>query len=214
MAHYMVYWPQDRVAELKKANDEGPIKVVLGSIHSRMPTIVSIKVGDVVFPVTLMKKKLYVMARLPVTHREPAFDYCLRELGATHGALIPKGIAIECRHNEVPYYWTWDCKRYDHLEDVPEGIQIVSWSEQVEKPHQAHQEPFNCCSQWAVWGEDGSAIEPRPLPDEMIPLLRFGYPKSEEKPLRLDKNGNVLSMSLTSTRRMAEETAIIFDKLF
>ena len=59
MAHYMVYWPQDQVEALKKAGDKGPIKVVLGSIHSRMPTIASVKVGDVVFPVTLMKKKLY-----------------------------------------------------------------------------------------------------------------------------------------------------------
>ena len=64
MAHYIVYWPQDRVEELKKTGDKGPIKVILGSIHSRMPTIASIKAGDIVFPVTLMKKKLYVMARL------------------------------------------------------------------------------------------------------------------------------------------------------
>ena len=74
--------------ELKKAGDKGPIKVVFGSIHSRMSSIVSVKVGDVVFPVTLMKKKLYVMARLPVTHRECAFDYCMRELGREHGYLI------------------------------------------------------------------------------------------------------------------------------
>ena len=46
MAHYIVYWPQDWVQELKKAGDTGPIKVVFGSIHSRMPSIVSIKVGD------------------------------------------------------------------------------------------------------------------------------------------------------------------------
>ena len=37
MAYYIVYWPQDRVEELKKAGDTGPIKVVYGSIHSRMP---------------------------------------------------------------------------------------------------------------------------------------------------------------------------------
>ena len=62
MAPYIIYWPQDWVQELKKAGDKGPIKVVLGSIPSRMPSIVSVKVGDVVFPVTLIKKKLYVMA--------------------------------------------------------------------------------------------------------------------------------------------------------
>jgi len=214
MAHYMVYWPQDHVEKLKKAGDKGPIKVVLGSIHSRMPTIVSIKVGDVVFPVTLMKKKLYVMARLPVTHRERAFDYCLREMGRSYGALIPKGSAVECQMNGETYYWTWDCKHYNSLEALPEGIRVVPLSEQAAKPHQAHQEPFNCCSQWAVWGEGGSSIEPRPMPDEVIPLLRFGYPKSKEKALRLDKNGNLLSMSLTATRRMSEDTAKIFDALF
>lgn len=214
MAHYMVYWPQDQVEALKKAGDKGPIKVVLGSIHSRMPTIASVKVGDVVFPVTLMKKKLYAMARLPVTHRECAFDYCMRELGRQYGALIPKGIVLESGGGENTYYWSWDCKHYNNLADVPEGTCVIPLSEQVEKPHQLHQEPFNCCSQWAVWGEGGSSIAPRPLPEEVIPNLRFGYPKSKEKALRLDKNGNVLSMSLTATRRMSEETAQIFENLF
>ena len=207
MAHYIVYWPQDWVETLKKAGDTGPIQVVYGSIHSRMPTIASIKVGDVVFPVTLMKKKLYAMARLPVTHRERAFDYCIRELGGEYGALTPEGIAVEWSEN----FFVTAGADYRCIEDVPEGVQIVR---QVEKPHQKHQEPFNCCSQWAVWGEEGSSIEPRPLPDAVIPNLRFGYPKSKEKALKLDKNGNLLSMSLTATRRMSEETAKIFDALF
>ncbi len=192
---------------MKKAGDKGPIKVVFGSLHARMPTIVSVKVGDVVFPVTLMKKKLYVMARLPVTHRERAFDYCMRELGCEHGALTPEGIAVEWPGG----FYAMAGKDYSCIEDVPEGVQIVR---QAEKPHAKHQEPFNCCSQWAVWGEEGSSIAPRPLPDEVIPHLRFGYPKSKEKALRLDKNGAVLSMSLTATRRMSEETAKIFDGLF
>ena len=95
MAGYMVCWPQDRWKEIKKAEDTGPIKVVYGSIHSRMPTIASIQVGDVVFPVTQMNKHLYVMARLPVARRERAFNYCMRELGTQHSALIPEGIVLE-----------------------------------------------------------------------------------------------------------------------
>jgi len=208
MAHYIVYWPQDWVQELKKAEDMGPIKVVFGSIHSRMPSIVSIKVGDVVFPVTLIKKKLYVMARLPVTHRARAFDYCMRELGSQHGALIPEGIVVK---QTETFYWSWDCKSYNCAEGVPEGLQVVT---QEEKPHLEHQNPFNCCSQWAVWGEDGSSIEPRQLPDEVLPDLRFGYPKSKEKPLKFTPNGSVLSSSLTATRRMSEETLEIFEDLF
>ena len=220
MAHYIVYWPQDWVQELKKAGDQGPIQVVLGSIHSRMPTIVSVKVGDVIYPVTLIKKKLCVMARLPVTHKERAFDYCMWELGTQHSALAPEGVALEheVRGKGIRYY-AWDGEEekfryFNRLEDVPAGLRIIPLTEQVEKPHLKHQEPFNCCSEWAAWGEDGSSIEPRLMPDEAIPLLRFGYPKSKEKPLRLDKNGNVLSMSLAATRRISEETVPFFEQLF
>ena len=208
MAGYMVCWPQDRWKEIKKAGDAGPIKVVYGSIHARMPTIASVKVGDVVFPVTYMQKHLYVLARLPVTHRERAFDYCMRELGSQHGALIPEGTVVK---QTETFYWSWDCKSYNCAEAVPEGLQVVT---QEEKPHLEHQNPFNCCSQWAVWGEEGSSIEPRQLPDQVLPELRFGYPKSKEKPLKFTPNGSVLSSSLTATRRMSEETLEIFEDLF
>lgn len=215
MAGYMVCWPQDRWKEIQKAGDVGPIKVVYGSIHARMPSIASIQVGDVVFPVTQMSKHLYVLARLPVTHRERAYDYCMRELGARHSALIPEGVVEESRdcRGEI-YYWSWDCKSYNCLDAVPEGMQVIPLSEQVEKPHLEHQNPFNCCSQWAVWGEEGSSIQPRQLPDEILPELRFGCPKSKEKALKFTPKGSVLSGSLAATRRMNEETFAIFEGLF
>ncbi len=211
MPGYIVYWPQDRVKELERAGDTGPIKVVLGSIHSRMPTIASVREGDVVFPVTLIKKQLFVMARLPVEHREPAFEYCMRELGLQHGALIPEGVALE---NRGGHYWGAHVKPYSSRKDIPEGFRIIPLSEQVEKPHLKHQEPFNCCSQWAAWGEHGSSIQPRPVPPELVPGLRFGYPKSKEKALRFDKNGGILAMSLQSTRRLSPETLEIFEAVF
>ena len=45
MAAYMTYWPGEQIRALKKAGDTGPIKVVLGSIHSKMPSIESVQVG-------------------------------------------------------------------------------------------------------------------------------------------------------------------------
>lgn len=184
MPGYMVYWPQDHLEEIQKAKDEGPIKVVFGSIHSRMPSIASVKEGDVVFPVTMMNKHLYVMARLPVEHREAAYDYLVRELGNQCSALVPDGIDWEL------YYHT------------------------PLKPYLEHQRPFNCCSKWAVWGEGGSSIKPRPLPDELLNELRFGYPKNKEKGLRFDKNGNVITSCLCVTRRLTLETLEIFEALF
>ena len=153
------------------------------------------------------------MARLPVTHRERAFDYTMRELGTQHSALIPEGIVMEHQINGRTTYWSWDCISYKSLADVPEGVRVIWSSEQVEKPHLEHQNPFNCCSQWAVSGEEGSSIEPRQLPDEVLPQLRFG-PKGKEQALRFTDKGTVMSMSLTATRRMSEETLAIFESLF
>ena len=69
MAAYMTYWPGEQLRALKKAGDTGPIKVVLGSIHSKMPSITSVKVGDIIYPVSVIKGGLCVLARLPVEKR-------------------------------------------------------------------------------------------------------------------------------------------------
>ena len=187
MAYYTVYWPQDWLDELRKSNDTGPVKVVFGSIHSRMPSIASIKEGDVVFPVSLLDRHLYIMARLEVTHKERAFDYCIRELGNPYRSLIPEGVVVKVSD-------AFFCAK--------------------DKPHCKHQEPFNCCAEWAVWGENGSVIQPRLIPDEVVPLLRFGYPKSKEKPLRINSKGVVLAQSIAATRRLSEESAMFFEGLF
>ena len=42
MAYYTVYWPQDWLDELRKSDDNEPIKAVFDSIHTRMLSIASI----------------------------------------------------------------------------------------------------------------------------------------------------------------------------
>lgn len=84
-----------------------------------------------------------------------------------------------------------------------------------EKPHKFHQEPQTCCAKLAASGTQGSGIEARPLPLEVIPNLRFGPVKSKQKPLRLDKNGIPTIVSLSgAVRRMSVETQAIFESVF
>lgn len=92
MAGYITYWPQEQVKKLmrKKDGDTGPITVVFGSVHTKMPSIKSVKIGDCIYPVTIDHGDLCIMARLPVEQIEPAYQYLLRELGNCCGALVPK----------------------------------------------------------------------------------------------------------------------------
>lgn len=206
MAYYTVYWPHDWLDELRKSDDNGPIKVVFGSIHTRMPSIASIKVGDVVFPVSLIDRHLCIMARLEVTHKERAFDYCIRELGTPYSSLVPDGFVVK---KSETFFYAKNIS-YNSLDSVPENLTMIV---PEDKSHCKHQEPFNCCAEWAVWGEDGSMIKPRLIPDDVLPLLRFGYPKSKEKPLRINSKGVVLAQSIAATRRLSEESAKIFEEV-
>lgn len=216
MAGYMPYWPSEQLRALKKAGDIGPLKVMYGSIHSKMPSIDSVKVGDILYPVTVIKGILYVIARLPVENKEPAFNYLVRETGQRYSALIPDGVACY----EKGYRDTFDFIFNDLISHMPEvqdiaptGYRIVTTTDEP-LPHLLHQRPFNCCSKTAVSGAHSSNIEPRPIPKELLPDLRFGYPKSKEKALRFNAKGDVLSMCVTTTRRLSDETWSVFESLF
>lgn len=185
MSGYITYWPKEQIKKLEKDKDNGPIQVIFGSIHTRMPSIKSVKEGDVIYPVTVSGGTLCVVARLPVEKIEPAYEYLIRELGNRCSALIPDGMDWQ------DYYTT------------------------PLKPHKCHQRPFNCCSETAAVGTHGSSIELRPIPKEKLPELMFGPTKAKQKPLMLDQNGSPKIVSLSSNvRKMSEETQAVFDSLF
>ena len=218
MAGYMVYWPKEQIKKLKKAKDTGPIRVVLGSIHTRMPSIASVKAGDIIYPVTLEDGTLYVMARLPVENVESAFDYLLRETGDRQAALIPQGVAYE----EIPYrdgspvFLLAGTSHFYKLDELPPDINRIEYlAGRNPVPHLCHQEPFNCCSETAASGSNGSVIQPRPIPKEAIPTLLFGPGKTKQKPLKLNAKGELTTLSLSGfTRKMSEDTQKVFDSLF
>lgn len=214
MAGFITYWPKDYVKNLKKAGDTGELSVIFGSHHTKMPSISSIKVGDVIYPVTLAKGTLCVMARLPVEHIEGAFDYLMRETGQIHSALVPDGYALEHEYNAGGIFYMTNTGEYERKEDLPVGTVILTPKEMEAKPHKFHQEPQTCCAKLAAWGTHGSKIEIRPLPLEVLSELDFG-PKGKEKPLKLDKNGIPSIVSLSGfVRRMSTETEKVFEVLF
>lgn len=217
MSGYIVYWPQEQVRKLKKEKDTGPIQVVLGSVHSKMPSIASVKVGDVIYPVTLENGILYVMARLPVEKVESAFDYLLRETGDRHAALISPDVAYEEMWSTGSQFLCGDETRYyDSVEELPPTVTRIEFlADRNPIPHLCHQEPFNCCSKTAASGSGGSAICPRPIPKEKISDLLFGPSKAKQKPLKLNAKGELTTLSLSgATRKMSEETKEYFDSLF
>lgn len=229
MAGYIVYWNKEYVKELEKLGDKGPFKVVYGSKHQIMPSISAVKVGDIIYPVTIKNETLAVMARLCVEKIECAFEYTMRELGTYHSALIPKGV-LYYTEGMFGDFVMWDggagyvvddtTVKYNGLEGeiyekLPDNIQqIYHFNTLKEVPHLPHQEPRTCCAKLAASGS-GSAIYPRIIPIEIVKTMLFGKNKSVQKPLKFDKNNRIMITSVSGfIRKMSDETMDIFESLF
>lgn len=186
MAGYIVYWPQDRVKELQKAGDTGPIKVVLGSIHSRMPTIVSVKVGDIVFPVTLIKKRLCVLARLPVERREPALNYLIRELGQAHGALLPEGTALENSINGNSRYWSNIGGKYSYRQQrsCRRGPPSSPWPSRWKSPTKSTRSPLTAAPNGRYRGRAAPPSGPGRFRRSWCLRCALATPKARSAPFR------------------------------
>lgn len=216
MSGYITFWSKDYMKQIEKHKDNGPFSVVYGSQHTKMPSISALKIGDIVFPVAIKDKTLCVMARLPIEKIEPAYDYLIRETGFYYSALIPEGVLVR---SEGPYgefnRFKGGCGYTDKIE-LPDKIHtIVREEDLMVKPHHFHQEPITCCADLAASGNHGSSIQARPVPLEKASSFLFGKTKSAQKSLKLDKNGNLTSISLSGfVRKMSDETFHYFEELF
>lgn len=229
MAGHIVYWSKEYVKELEKKKDKGPFKVVYGSQHSIMPSISAVKVGDIIYPVTIINGTLAVMARLYIEKIECAFDYVMRELGTYHSALIPEGVLYYTEgmygrfvmlKNSSGYVVDDTTIKYNGAEGeiyekLPDNIQrIYDAGKLNEIPHLPHQEPRTCCAKLAASGS-GSEIYPRIIPIEIVKTMQFGKNKSVQKPLRFDENDRIMTTSVSSfVRKMSDETMAVFEALF
>ena len=228
MAGYITYWSKEHVRALEKAGDSGPLSVIYGGPHTKMPSIASLKPGDIIYPAAIRDGTLCAMARMEVETVEPALDYLMREVGRPAGAVVPRGMALErtgrgaenlLDGGELDFTHsvfalsdgTWLEKNGDLPGDLKK---VYTRSHYHDKPHKCHQEPHTCCAELAASGT-GSFIRPRPLPVECLPDLRFGQSKSKEKPLRLNKDGGPVTSSLSGfVRKMSGETWALFEGLF
>lgn len=215
MNGFITYWSREYITELERNGDTGPISVIFGSHHIRMPSIAKVKKGDIIYPVTVYEGNFYAMARLPVENIECAFEYLIRVTGNYHRSIIPDNTAIIYgKGTEDEFAWLSDARLIKKGQAMPSEITRVIEERETDLPHKFHQQPQTCCAALAACGEGGSDIGRVLIPREYIPLMRFGA-RGKEKPLKTDKNGVPSIVSLSGfVRRMDGETFKIFEKLF
>lgn len=125
-----------------------------------MLTISALKIGDIIYPVAIKDKTLYVMARLPIEKIEPAYDHLIRKTGSYYSTLIPEGILIQEKGIYEGFNKFKNECGYTGKIELPNNIHTIVHEEKlVIKPHKFHQAPISCCTGIAVSGNNGSSIK-------------------------------------------------------
>ena len=66
MNSYFILWPSDWCKLLAQANDAGPLQVIYGGPHISVPALGKVKVGDIIYPITVKSGQLFIIGRMQV----------------------------------------------------------------------------------------------------------------------------------------------------
>ncbi len=214
MAGYTVYWAKDYIKQLQKAGDTGPLCVVYGSHHTKMPSISSIRKGDTIYPITIMNGQLHIVAKLPVEKIEPAMDYLVREVGELHSAMLPEHTAVWSVENGKGYFKLPDGYSINENGNITPDIKhVIDTTKLKPMPHMHHQKPQTCCAKIAASGEHGTAFRLTPVPEEYYPQILLGQ-KGKETPMKLNASGEPAIYNISGfTRHMHDDTQKLFEAL-
>jgi hypothetical protein len=220
---YVIFWESEYVKKLEEHNDRGPIKVIYGSKYVVMPDLSMVNIGDIIYTVSVLENKLCVMARLPVEKIEASFEYLYRELSYVDSVPIPDGTAIVSQEELGKFAVFSDGMGYlssrgAHISCVaaiPRTVtRIIDKDKLPYIPHLFHQEPITRGAETALSGEHGSEIYPRTVSEEVLPMLKFGWPLRKQRALSM-RNGVPDPCSFRGyVRRMNDFTFEYLDSLF
>lgn len=218
-----MYWESEYVNSLEVHGDKGPIKVIFDSRFAVMPSLGAVKEGDIIYPVSIMGKSLCVIARLPVERREDAFEYLYRETGDLTGLNVPEGTAVISKEKHGNFAVFNDGMGYTYSRGahiscaaaIPRSVtRIINKDRLIKIPHLFHQEPVIRTADHALSGTHGSAIYPRMIPEDKLPLLRFGIKPRLQKPVPMLNGAPNPAAFRGFVRKASDETFKYLESLF
>jgi hypothetical protein len=153
MASYIIFWAKDRVENYLKNGDKGPLSVIFGGPHQSQPRLGKITIEDKIYPITVIKGKMYILGCMEV-------DRIINEKEYTEEILFKKHPEIIELYNKE--YKMWDSYCANNKNTITHII------------------PWNCMDNAAI-GKNGAKIIKRELPESKICLIKLGNEESPLK---------------------------------
>lgn len=80
---YVTLWTLERCKWLHQVGDQGPLEVIFGGVHTSLPSLGAVAIGDVIYPVAVKEGGLCVIARMEVESLVEPDDYISAKQGFT-----------------------------------------------------------------------------------------------------------------------------------
>lgn len=119
---YTILWTRDRCHELQKAGVEGkPLQVLFGGIHQSAPSLkhAGIGHGDIVYPVSVSKGTLYVLAGVVVDEFVELAEYAVNQLG------LARRFVAELEENKIKDLIQRHCRQLGHRQPYGCGTEVA-----------------------------------------------------------------------------------------
>ncbi|MDR1640713.1 MAG: hypothetical protein LBT59_13540 [Clostridiales bacterium] len=114
MAAYIIFWTKRRIESYIKNGDEGPLSVIFGGPHQSQPPLGRIKIGDTIYPITVMNGKMHILGSMEIEKIISEEEYVKNYLtGNLEGAPEEKSVMWDSYREEnrktITHRMPWSC---------------------------------------------------------------------------------------------------------
>ena len=75
MESYLIFWKKDKIKQILRNGDKGPLSVLYGGPHQSQPAFGKVGVGDRVYPITVIDGTMYLLGRMTIHEVVDAEEY-------------------------------------------------------------------------------------------------------------------------------------------
>jgi hypothetical protein len=185
---YTVMWAQERCNQLRNAGEEGrPLTALFGGVHQSAPSLLRARIGqgDIVFPVSVRKGAVLLLAGAVVSRFVTLAEYAIAHLGIDRSQ-------VEGLHD------------YAIKELLAARLGYLG-----------HRSPYGCGTEVALISKSTPLRFDNPVPPHRLKDVRFCPRKGEPLGLKHCVDGKLTSaISLHgNVRRLCDETSAFWKEL-
>jgi beta-glucosidase/6-phospho-beta-glucosidase/beta-galactosidase len=108
MSSYIIFWNKNRIETYSKNDDIGPLSITFGGPHQSQPVLGKIKIGDIIFPITVIDGVMYILGRMEIEEIITENEFLEKNIIENKENLVWDQYCIKYK-NKITHKIPWNC---------------------------------------------------------------------------------------------------------